>query len=112
MNIDVKAVADKITGGKVSSAEEFRMLEESKRAEALAYLRLKFPGTDERAFFTDYTGRVFGDILHFRAVAEAAVPNPGVSQGEKQPSHSQNRGKSQRVQLSRCAMDERISLQV
>ena len=72
MNIDVKAVAEKITGNRASSAEEFMRLEESKRSEALAYLRLKFPGTDERAFFTDYTGRVFEDVLHFRAVAEAA----------------------------------------
>ena len=34
-------------------------LEESKRAEALAYLRSKYPGTDELAFVTNYTDREY-----------------------------------------------------
>ena len=70
MNVDVEAIAGRITPS--ATPEEFAKQEASIRARALSYLRAKFPGTDEQAFFTDYTGQVHGDVIQFWAVAQAA----------------------------------------
>ena len=54
------------------TAEDFQRQEDSRRTCAISYLNAKFPDADEQAFFTDYTGQVFSDIVSFHAVAQAA----------------------------------------
>lgn len=54
------------------NAEDFKKHEASQKAKALSYLKAKFPDTDEQAFFTDYTGQMYEDVIQFWAVAQAA----------------------------------------
>lgn len=54
------------------TAEIFAKLEASKHDNAMSYLKAKFPETDEKIFFTDYTGQVHSEIVNFWAVAQAA----------------------------------------
>lgn len=56
----------------MTPADRFAQQEAENRARALSYLKTKFPGVDEQAFFTDYTGQVFSDVIQFWAVAQAA----------------------------------------
>lgn len=46
--------------------------EKALQAQALSYLKEKYPETDDRAFFTDSAGEVSESIIEFRAVARAA----------------------------------------
>ncbi len=39
---------------------------------ALSYLKTKYPGAEERAFFTDYTRRMYDEVIHVHTVAQAA----------------------------------------
>ncbi|MBQ7544900.1 MAG: ATP-binding protein [Synergistaceae bacterium] len=70
MNVDVQAIAGK--AAHTSVPDKFSEREASARTRALSYLKAKFPDTDEQAFFTDYTGQTFDDVISFWAVAQAA----------------------------------------
>lgn len=52
--------------------DDFERQEDLRRKKALNYLKAKFPAVDEQAFFTDYTGQVFGDVVNFCAAAQAS----------------------------------------
>ena len=54
------------------NADAFAKREEAARTRALSYLKAKFPNADEQAFFTDYTGQVYDDVISFWAIAQAA----------------------------------------
>ena len=56
----------------MTPADRFAQREAENRARALSYLKAKFPDADEQAFFTDYTGQTFEDVISFWAVAQAA----------------------------------------
>lgn len=53
-------------------SEAFTKQEQVTRTKALDYLKAKFPGVDEQAFFTDYMGTVHDEPVSFWAVAQAA----------------------------------------
>ena len=42
------------------------------RTKSLAYLKAKYPDADEHAFFTDYTGRSYDEVIQVWIVAQAA----------------------------------------
>ena len=42
------------------------------RAIALAYLKAKYPEADEQAFYTDYTGRMYDEVIQVWTVAHVA----------------------------------------
>lgn len=46
--------------------------EKQERERALSYLRLKYPEVEDAAFFTDYTGQTYREVVHASAVAQAA----------------------------------------
>ena len=54
------------------TAEFFSQREAMTREKALNYLKSKFPDVDEQAFFTDYSGRTFDEVLQFWAVYQAS----------------------------------------
>ena len=54
------------------TAEEYEKQKSQTRVKALRYLHAKYPGTEEEVFFTDYTGRRLGEVVHVWAVARAA----------------------------------------
>ena len=54
------------------TAEEYEKQKSQTRVKALMYLHAKYPGTEKEVFFTDYTGRRFGEVVHVWAVARAA----------------------------------------
>lgn len=70
MNVDVNAITGKFTT--CTNPEVFAQLEASNRAKAVSYLKAKFPDADEKAFYTDYTGQTYEDVIQFWAVAQAA----------------------------------------
>lgn len=53
-------------------AEEIEKREKVRQEKALSYLKAKFPDTEEQAFFTDYTGQTYKDVIQVWAVAQAA----------------------------------------
>ena len=69
MNVDVQAIAGKLTG---HAPEDFVKQEEFQRAKALDYLKAKFPDEDEKVFHTDYIGQTYDDVISFWAIAQAA----------------------------------------
>ena len=71
MNVDVKAIANALRGNLTINSERLASVEAQARSKALAWLKAKFPETDEQAFYTDYTGRVHDEIIDLWAVAKA-----------------------------------------
>ena len=53
-------------------SEIFAQREAETCAKALSYLKAKFPDADEQAFFTDYIGQTYDEVISFWAVAQAA----------------------------------------
>ena len=47
-------------------------MKKQSRIKALSYLKAKYPGAEDRAFFTDYTGRMYDEVIHVHTVARAA----------------------------------------
>ena len=54
------------------TTESFAQREAMTREKALNYLKTKFPDADEQAFFTDYSGRIFDEVIQFWAVYQAS----------------------------------------
>lgn len=72
-------VAEMVQSGKLAfplGSAEWKAEHEARKArddeEALTYLRAKFPGVDEAAFFTDYRGNVSKHVQEAGAVIKAA----------------------------------------
>ncbi len=72
-------ISEMVKGGKFAASfgsPEWKAEREAREArddeEALAYLREKFPGTEESAFFTDYRGNVSKHVSEAGAVIRAA----------------------------------------
>ncbi len=54
------------------SSEEMEKREKRRHEKALSYLKAKYPGVSDVAFFTDSTGQVYSCVVDAWAVAEAA----------------------------------------
>lgn len=55
-----------------NTAEFFAQREAMNHEKALKYLKAKFPDVDEQAFFTDYSGRTFDEVIQFWTVYQAS----------------------------------------